>query len=363
MHFIGGGIMRKFLATVAVLAMSATALAGGSLDLRGSFIGTSKMKNAANADVDGAGAFVSERAWIGFSGKLSDSISGKVTWDALANAAVFGEVSHKWSDSTVLSMGKLADGETGGFEARRSSAEYHFRSAAYEKRYPQGMKVDYMMGSDNNLSLVFTNQNYGTGTNPPTGATSATGYGLAWEGGFGSSDVILSYHNVPSATAANANTFMGLGWKYKTDGWWLALDYLMNTYAKQGSTANSDFTKSSIVADFVYNMGAWSPNFKLEMSTLTNAVCTNGVGCALSGPNSGTLNVAGIATNAASSNTIGITQFSLGADYATGTDGFNYHLAYASNAINLTSGFADANKTVTDTKVFAGFHFKGDFLK
>lgn len=350
--------MRKFLATAAIVAISSSAFAGGSLDVRADFKGTSVYKNAANVDQDSTGGLTPSRGRLNFNGKVNDSVTTKAQFDFVEEAALFSvikyaEVTHKWSDMFALTVGKLDDTGTGGYEARRNSGEMYFKSASYLGNYYTGGRADLSFSEAHNLGIFVMNEQFNVGS-----TSTKLGYGLNYDGHFGSFGVQASYHAVPQVNGSQSNTYMALGGMFKTDAMKITLDYLGNTYTKLSNDGTKDGTKSSIVVMFDYDLGMFEPNVKVESSTITNLNTSYGAA------NNAALATYG-ATIGTGNYTAAITQYSLGVNYKPfPADKFNYHLEYVgASTVFDGAGVTATNKTVTTTTVYAGLTMVADLWK
>ena len=354
--------MRKILATIAIAAMSATAFAGGDIKLRGDYTGNASYKNATGVDQAASGGFGSTYARIGYSGKLSDSVTGKVQADFVTGVFVakYAQVTNKMSDAFALTFGKLATIGNGGFEGATPISELEFKSPAFLMPFPSGMAIDYKISDASALKISFVNQGFGSSASStvaaPTGATlipavtsgaanTATGYGVSYDGNYSFMDVKASYHSVPTAAASKSNNYMALGAQKSFGALKGSLDYLGNTY----QAASTDNTKTSIVLALNYDMGQWSPAFRYATTTY------KGIAASAAGSDESALTF-GTMTDSAT-----YTQMALGVNYKpVAADSFSYHAHYVSLA--GTSGTA-TDSAVTQTKVVAGFTLYTDFAK
>lgn len=352
--------MKRILAISAIVALSATAFAGGSLDIRSEYQGNS-YNTSGSTNKRSNGGFTLNRTRVSLDGKAGD-VYGKMQLNPITGVAAtllqYAEVTNKWSDTMSLTAGKLDDTGMGGNEVRRSGGDQYFMSAASMNYYFGGLRFAYSISDSNVLKVYFMNEAM-NGTPNTTGTeTTATGYGLQYVGSSGDLGYIVSYHSVPRTTAtASANTYMNLGLNYKMGDWMFLFDYNMNTYQKQSiANANEDASKTSMVLHVDYNMGNWTPKLKFESSTLKNAAN------AIQGANDSTDSTF---TMGAAATDVAITQFSVGTEYKMNpADKYRYHIMYNSkSSVASGVGATFTNKTVTNDQVLAGFRWEADFLK
>lgn len=352
--------MKRILATAAIVAMSATAFAGGDLDLRSGYTGYSgnTINSTTNTGVGGLGM---DRARIGFSGAVGN-VTGKVQLDMLTSAFAtqggyvkFAEITNKWNDNMSLSAGRLDDTGMGGFEAKKSTGDQYFTSASYMKNYYGGLRFAYNISDSNVFKLYLLNENFNA-----SASGTAQGYGFQYDGSAGDFGYVLSYHTLPMTVTNQptaTNTYINAGISFKTGDWMFSFDYDMNTYAKQAiTTAVGDGSKTSMVLMVDYNMGNWTPLLKYEMSTVKDLDETK------ADSNDGTLSTYAVTTGAYNLN---ITQYTIGTEYRSNPgDKFRYHIMYTGRTNTFDgAGAAFTNKTVTSTTVVAGFRWQADFLK
>jgi len=369
--------MKRILATAAIVAMSATAFAGGDLDLRSGYTGFTRNTTGTTTQT-GIGGLGMDRARIGFSGSVG-SVSGKVQLDMLsagsntgaASTAIGGlvkyaEITNKWNDNMSLSAGRLDDTGMGGNEAMRSTGDQYFTSATYMKNYFGGLRFGWTISDSNTLKIYLGNENFNT-----SGTGTAQGYGLQYVGAAGDFGYMASYHTFPMTVTGQpsaTNTYINLGLNYKMNEWAFAFDYNMNTYGKQSvATAGSDATKNSMILMVDYNMGNWVPQLKYESSTVTdlhtNFHLSNDQAIGVTANPELTAST-GICTNAAAC-AVAASAYTIGTEYKPNpSDKFRYHFMYTGKTFASSgAGATSTNKTVTSTTVVAGFRWQADFLK
>lgn len=356
--------MKRILLTAAMVAVSATALAGGYVDLRADWKGTNG--NTVTSTVNtGTGGFAFDRARVGFNGSVG-AVSGKAELDALYNSTYtpgtpvvkYAEITHKFADNMSMSFGKLEDTGMSGNEGMRSTGDMYFTSGAYMKNYFGGLRFAWNISDSNTLKVYMMNQDFNS-----TNSGTAQGYGLQYVGSAGDFGYVFNYHTLPTTVALQAvnghsATYMTLGVNYKAGDWMIAFDYNMNTYAKQATTAAvGDATKNGMVLQVDWNMGNWVPQLKYESTVAKDLSTTKHAS------NDGT-GYTGICTNAAACE-VTLTQFSIGTEYRLNpADKFRYHLQYVSTAVSSTgTGATATNKSPSSTTVYAGFRWNADFLK
>lgn len=352
--------MKRILATAAIVAMSATAFAGGELDLRAGYKGQSQ-NTVTSSNQTGNGGVAFDRARLGFTAKTNDAVSGKAQLDlttahtGAATIIKYAEVTHKWTDMFSLTLGRLDDTGMSGFEGMRSLGDMYFSSSAFMKNYYGGGRLSFKISDSNELKVYLFNENFNASN---TGT--ALGYGLQYVGSAGDLGYVVSYHIAPMTITNQptaATNYLNLGVNYKMGDWLMSLDYDMNTYGKQGVVSSNDATKNSIVAMVDYNMGNWVPQLKFESSTMTDVSTT------AQGANNETANT-GLCSNTAACS-VTVSQYSLGTEYKPApADKFRYHLEYVGSTVSGSgTGATATNKTITSTTVYAGFRWQADFLK
>jgi hypothetical protein len=286
--------MKKLLAIAAVTALSATALAEATFGVRGDIVGTNQFTDTTNTTQPGSSYMEAEYARLILKGKISDQLYGRLTLDFLQtgiNGLKVAEVDHKMNDMFTLGFGRLQDAGIGGFEGIRAFYDQWIYSQAFQANFPFGVGLEAAITPDHLIKLVVLNQGWtgasaGTGaaialsstnqslsssqTSPATAQT-AYGYGLRYNGMFGSVSAIASYHVDPTYTKnTNNNGYAVVGAMYQDDALKVSLDVLSDTFTGIGTNNNDNGTKSTVVAMADYKMGMWTPRLKVESSTVTD---------------------------------------------------------------------------------------------
>lgn len=339
--------MKRILATAAIVAMSATAFAGVSFD--GRLDHFQQDTTVGSAKTSGAGAFTPTRLRATFSGKLTESISGKMQLDALSDWAStngqtnmsyksvnYAELTNKISDSIAVSSGRLADAYFSGWEGQTTSADQYFTSQGYmNSKRVSGLKLDYSLGEKQNLYVLVTNNEdtSDASTTNSTGNTNSVGYGLAYKAWYDSVGVMASYHSYPNMTNGTdaKNNYMTLGVAWKNDSHSLSFDYNSHVQGKEISATVDKKTNSMNAMYKFLGWGNWVPYVKAESSTVT--------------------------FSAAADTTY--TGTGLAVEYypTAGDSNFRYHIAY--NTVDMTT----SGTKVTVQQTFLGTRFNFDALK
>lgn len=335
--------MKRILAIVAIVAMSATAFAGVSFDGRLDHSQTDT--TVGSAKTSGAGAFAPNRLRVTFSGKLTETISGKMQFDALSDWAAgagnpayksvnYAELTNKVSDSVSISTGRLADSMYSGWEGSVSTGDLYFTSQSYlNAKRVSGLKFNYMLAEKQDIYAFVTNNEdtSDNSTSTATGNTNAVGYGLVYRAWYDSLGVNVSYHIMPNQSNGNdaKNNYMNLGVAWKNDSNWVTFDYDSNTQGKEVS-ATQDKTYTTMVLQYKFlGWGNWVPFLKYDSSSIKVPAETT------------------------------VTTMGAAVEYypTAGDNNFRYHIAY--NTLDSTTAGVKTNQT----QVMLGTRFNFDALK
>lgn len=391
--------MRKLLALAAVVAIATPAFAGLGVDTRYDYISGQSNSQLSSQTQYGSG-FAFSRMFITGDGKLGEGVSFKAALNPLSFAAGTQTVSDgtnanstktgagapagtfinpsqtkalvagsypqtgpndfvqwaegdaKITDMVTVNVGKLADIGLGGFEGQENPGdEYFLAMGNLSTLYVLGAQVQYQISDTQKVGVPFFNN---------TTATDSVrmGAGVWYAGTFGNVGLRVSYHTLPGnamsaagfgatsvAKGAIATTPLTVGLSYKMDDWKFTLDYDSITVTNASLLGNNQVVTSAVVTAR-YNMGNWTPWVKLESTSRQG------------------FQTAATATSDASDS---VMNWSLAAEYKkNATDPFRYELAYLSSATSYAGNSnytGQTNASVTDSAMYAGIRYVGDFLK
>ncbi|MBX3040375.1 MAG: hypothetical protein KF789_06660 [Bdellovibrionaceae bacterium] len=313
--------------------------------------------------------FLLQTARLDLKGDLAENLSYRLRFrvnnestvqgvDALATRVDFASVSHKM-EFVTLTLGKTG-AEVGGHEGLMDSRDIYLKSEAnkavtgsynalstntrpvfYQSKFNTGVKAQVGLGESDLILMVMNN---------PEAESSATPrphnrmlQGAVWKGKFAGNTLqpVLSYHTFKSnldglsSTSETESKLMAAGFKWADQGSFVQLDYIQLKATGLALAVPSDFQVTSVVFEGGYQMGAWTPRLKAEMSKVTE---TPDTGAKLEND---------------------VTGYSLAMDYRVPEASFaRYHVALSQKTVRR-----DQAPDLTENHLIAGFTLVHDLLK
>jgi hypothetical protein len=283
--------MKKFLLSIATIAMATSAYAGSlNLDARVDYNATTFNSEATAADFT---KFYFKTGRLDYAGKLNDDVNFRVRWsftkdpapalkDSLPAGIELAYITQKFSDDFSMTFGKMAT-EIGGFEGLTSGADLYLLSEAYNKRdannaliggatmfgtadmlYLTGAKATYAFaGQTISLATYDAEQNVTGGT--PTALAQNYGVsGLVYRGAFMEKalQIIASYHT-SSPNSDDKYNWYAAGVKWDSSPITASIDYVVTQH-----DATTDDKITSIIGKLAYTgMEQWVPRLEVTSST------------------------------------------------------------------------------------------------
>jgi hypothetical protein len=281
--------MKKFLLSIATIAMATSAYAGSlNLDARVDYNATTFNSEATAPDFT---KFYFKTGRLDYASKLNDETSFRVRWsftkaqipavrDSLPAGVELAYITQKFNDDFSVTFGKMAS-EIGGFEGLTSGADLYLTSEAYTRKNGNNVTTAGFFGTTDMLYLTgakatyaFAGQSislasYDAEVDVVQGAALAQNFGvngIVYRGAFMEKalQIIASYHE-SKASDDNKNSWYAAGIKWDSSPITASVDYIVD----QTKTAANDDKITSIVGKLAYTgMEQWIPRLEVVSSEI-----------------------------------------------------------------------------------------------